>query len=261
MSLEAHAITVGYDDRPIIENVSIAIAPGEVVGLCGPSGAGKTTLARALTGLIPVNAGRVTLDAEGASVERQIVGGATRATGDAARATSDAGRTPIETRRGRMTGAVTMLFQSPRRSCSPRQTLGRLIAEPLAGRRSGKLSADDVRAQTDALCREVGLTSDLLGRLPAAVSDGQLQKAALARALATDPAYLICDEATSMLDALTTASVIAVLRRRVAHGLGILAISHDRELLAAWADPVLELTPEGLRHSGGGQPRSSAATA
>lgn len=202
MTLVAEQVVVAHDGRRVLDGVSITVEPGQTVGLRGPSGVGKSTLARALCGLLPVQSGSISCD----------------------------GAPPG--RRGRMDGRVGMLFQSPRRSCSPRMRLGELIAEPLRTRD---------RARVRALAREAGLTDDLLGRLPAEVSDGQLQRAALARALAAEPRYLICDEATAMLDALTTASVVQVLRRRADEGLGVLAISHDAELLSAWADHVVEL--------------------
>lgn len=216
MSLTAKDVHVSFDGRPVLRGVSMSIVPGQTVGLFGPSGVGKSTLARVLAGLLRPDSGSVTCDDE-----------------------------PVWARRGRLTGRVAMLFQSPRRSCSSRQRLGELIAEPLALRGMPQGQRAERVAQ---LAREAGLTDDLLGRLPAEVSDGQLQRAALARALAIEPRYLICDEATAMLDALTTASVVGVLSRQAQAGLGVLAISHDQELLAAWADRVEELCTE-MRHN------------
>ncbi|GAB2482364.1 hypothetical protein GCM10027030_15630 [Luteococcus sediminum] len=204
MSLTARDVTVAFDGRTVLHGVSLTVDPGQTVGLRGPSGVGKTTLARALAGLVPVQDGQVSCD----------------------------GRAPAP--RGRMDGNIAMLFQSPRRSCSPRMRLRQVIAETLPRRA-------DVDDQLHRLAAEVGLTDDLLDRLPDEVSDGQLQRAALARALAARPRYLICDEATAMLDSVTTAQVVQVLRRRAADGLGVLAISHDEKLLSAWADRVVEL--------------------
>lgn len=126
-----------------------------------------------------------------------------------------------------------MLFQSPRAATDPRYTLARIIGQPadIAGR------AVDI----EELAAEVGLTADLLTRRPHQVSDGQLQRAALARSLAQQPRYLICDEATAMLDAATTATVAHILSALADTGVGVLAVSHDRPLLAAWADETVDV--------------------
>jgi len=122
-----------------------------------------------------------------------------------------------------------MLFQSPRNAVTARWTLGRIIAEPLRARRG---RADTVHATA----QRVGLTDDLLARRPHQVSDGQLQRACLARALVQRPRYLICDEMTAMLDLATTAALTSVITEETRGGLGVLVISHHHGLLAAWAD-------------------------
>ena len=101
-------------------------------------------------------------------------------------------------------GTVSMLFQSPRASTDPRQTLASIIGQP------GDIASRSI--DVAALAAEVGLTPDLLSRRPHQVSDGQLQRACLARSLAQQPKYLICDEATAMLDAATTAHAHSVDR-------------------------------------------------
>lgn len=229
-ALRAHRITAGYGreggprrgwaDRPsrpgglvVLRDVSLDVPAGAVTGLGGPSGAGKTTLARVLTGLLVPRQGRVTVDGA-----------------------------PLPTRRGRMSSDVLMLFQSPRRSCDPRRTLRQIVAEPLAIRAPGvRRSAEAEWERVREVGARVGLTDELLERLPAEVSLGQLQRAALARVLLARPRYLVCDEATAMLDAATTASVVGVLREEVARGMGVLAISHDAELLRVWADTVHDI--------------------
>jgi peptide/nickel transport system ATP-binding protein len=91
------------------------------------------------------------------------------------------------------------------------------------------------------LARTAGLTGDLLGRRPHEVSDGQLQRACLARALVLRPRWLVCDEMTAMLDASTTAALVAVVEAyRREHGAGLLAVGHDRVLLERWCDRTVE---------------------
>ncbi len=123
-----------------------------------------------------------------------------------------------------------MLFQSPRRACDPRLTLRRTIA--ICARAA--VDWDDVCARAD-------LPIGLLDRLPAQVSDGQLQRAALARALVAEPRHLICDEFTSALDPAATAAVVASIRRTADSGTGVLLISHDVPLVEACCDRVLQV--------------------
>ncbi|MPV49692.1 ATP-binding cassette domain-containing protein [Pseudactinotalea sp. HY160] len=218
MALVAADVGFRYDAGGpwVLEAVSLRVEPGTVVGLRGPSGAGKTTLTRILTGLRMPGSGRVTVDG-----------------------------VAVATRRGRMDGRVGLVHQSPRTATDPRRRLERIITEPIrhgAGRAGRAGSADRTdRVTAAALARRAGLTEDLLDRLPGQVSEGQLQRACLARSLAAAPDYLICDEPTAMLDAAATATIAHLLRGLAAAGTGVLVVSHDRLLLGAFADRVLEL--------------------
>ena len=205
--LRASNAWFSYGSRVILRNVTVAVPAAGLIGLSGPSGSGKTTLGRLLAGLIPAAEGTVTCN------------------GQAVR--------PLRKGRG-----TAMLFQSPRASCSPRLTLRRVIAEGVRG-----APRNETAARVAELADRVQLTTDLLDRYPREVSDGQLQRACLARALAAEPLYLICDEATAMLDAATTASLVRVINTEVeARGMGVLALSHDRMLLDAWCTSVNSLS-------------------
>ncbi|WP_329191656.1 ABC transporter ATP-binding protein [Streptomyces sp. NBC_01435] len=207
--LELTRVTAGYDRRePVVREVSLSLAPGESLGLLGPSGCGKSTLARVAALLHRPYAGTVVLDGEPVRGWRH--------------------RAPRAQRT-----AVGVVFQQPRLSADPRLTLRELIAQPLraTGRRA------EVAARVAALAPAVGLTPELLERRPHEVSDGQLQRACLARALVLRPRWLICDEMTAMLDASTTAALVAVVESyRRESGAGLLAVGHDQVLLERWCD-------------------------
>lgn len=209
--LTAQGITAGYRD-PVITNVNLTIHSGQTIGLAGPSGSGKSTLARVLALLHKPFTGTVHLNGQPVTGYRH--------------------RAPRELRT-----SIGVLFQQPRLSVDPRTTLRTTIAEPL--RANGKPD------RVDELADLVMLTPDLLARRPHEVSDGQLQRACLARALALNPNYLICDEMTTMLDASTTAALVTVIRDyQQRTGAGVLAISHDTTLLNHWADETATLGRE-----------------
>lgn len=222
--LELHSITAGYDrSRPVVRDVTLRIADGEAVGLLGPSGCGKSTLARVAALLHRPDAGTVVLDGAPVSGYRH------RAT--------PAQRT-----------AYGVVFQQPRLSADPRLRLADLITEPLraTGRRTG------IPTRLAELAPTVGLSDDLLSRRPHEVSDGQLQRACLARALILRPRWLICDEMTAMLDASTTAALVAVVEEyRRDSGAGLLAVGHDRALLERWCDRTVGWAELGSSGTGG----------
>ncbi|MHB9756114.1 ABC transporter ATP-binding protein [Streptomyces sp. BYX5S] len=209
--LELHSVTAGYDRRaPVLRDVSLTLRPGESVGLLGPSGCGKSTLARVAALLHAPDAGRVVVDGAPARGWRH--------------------RAPRAQRT-----AFGVVFQQPRLSADPRLRLADLIAEPL--RANGAARTARVRELADT----VGLGPDLLPRRPHEVSDGQLQRACLARALTLRPRWLICDEMTAMLDASTTAALVGVVEDyRRESGAGLLAVGHDRVLLERWCERTVE---------------------
>ncbi|MFE6337547.1 ABC transporter ATP-binding protein [Streptomyces sp. NPDC057798] len=210
--LDLHDITAGYDRRtPVVRGAAVTVAPSEAVGLLGPSGCGKSTLARVAALLHRPDTGTVTLDGEPVRRWRH--------------------RAPRAQRT-----AIGVVFQQPRLSADPRLPLTDLIAEPL---RANGLRRQ-VPERVAELASTVGLTPDLLRRRPHEVSDGQLQRACLARALVLRPRWLICDEMTAMLDASTTAALVAAVEEyRASSGAGLLAVGHDQVLLNRWCDRTL----------------------
>ena len=211
--LELRSITAGYArNAPVVRDVSLTVAPGESVGLLGPSGCGKSTLARVAALLHRPDSGTLLLDGEPVRRWRH--------------------RAPREKRT-----AFGVVFQQARLSADPRLPLTDLIAEPL--RATGR--GDEAPVRIAELAPVVGLTPDLLTRRPHEVSDGQLQRACLARALVLRPRLLVCDEMTAMLDASTAAALVAAVEDyRAATGAALLAVGHDRTLLRRWCDRTVE---------------------
>lgn len=136
-------------------------------------------------------------------------------------------------------GRVAMLFQSARRACDPRLTL----------RRTVEICAANESVDWADLCARADFPIGLLDRFPAQVSDGQLQRAAIARALAGEPGYLLCDEMTAALDPATTAAVAATVRRAADDGAGVLFISHNVPLVDALCDRTLLVRDAGVTSS------------
>lgn len=211
--LELLSLTAGYDRcAPVVRDVTLTLAPGEAVGLLGPSGCGKSTLARVAALLHRPDSGRVVIDGAPARGYRH--------------------RAPRAQRT-----AFGVVFQQPRQSGDPRLRLVDLIAEPLRATGRPEGAADKAAETAD----RVGLGTDLLGRRPHEVSDGQLQRACLARALILRPRYLVCDEMTAMLDASTTAALVGVVEEyRRETGAALLAVGHDRVLLDRWCDRTVD---------------------
>jgi len=201
--------------RPVqaVSGVSLAVGRGEAVGLVGESGSGKSTVGRLVLGLLPASAGRVLLDGT-----------------DIAEA---AGR---RARRRRM----QLVFQDPHASLDPRRRAGAQVADGLAIH--GLAAPSALRAETEALLVQVGLTPAHADRYPHEFSGGQRQRIGIARALATRPDFLVADEAVSALDMSVQAQILALfadLRTRL--GIGMLFISHDLQVVRSLCDRVVVL--------------------
>lgn len=212
--LRGVGLTHRFGDRgrahTVFSGLDIHIAAGELVGLVGPSGVGKSTLARLLCGHLAPTGGTVLIDG-----------------------------VAVSTRRGRMRRDIALIGQNPREATDPRWTLRRIIAEP--GAVAGRCDADGRHEEVDRAADRCFVEPALLDRHPHEVSAGQLQRACVARALVQRPRFLVCDEPTSMLDPITTAGIMNVVRDHVRRGAGALLISHDHRLVGACAHRVLAL--------------------
>ena len=190
-------------DRPILDRVSLDIAPGDTIGLVGESGSGKTTLLRLLLGLERPTSGSITFDGA-----------------------------PLDPRNGAFMRdfrrQAQVVFQDPYSSLDPRQTLASIVAEPL---RSLKIPGDHTKLVADAIAA-VGLEPDVGTRFPHQFSGGQRQRIAIARAIVPGPKLLLADEAVSALD-LTTRTRIVDLLARLSRDMSLLFVSHDIGVVAA----------------------------
>ena len=196
-------------------DVTLAVRPGETVGIVGESGSGKSTVARCIARLIDPSSGDIFAD--GRSVAH--------ATG---RALSPFRRT------------VQVIFQDPYRSLNPRQTVGASIVE---GPVNFGTPHDQAWARAEELMHLVRLSPDALRRYPSEFSGGQRQRISIARALACEPKVLIADEAVSALDVSVQAQILRLLdeiQQRLK--IGILFITHDLRVASQICDSVLVMS-------------------
>ncbi|GAC67364.1 ABC transporter ATP-binding protein [Gordonia soli] len=200
-------LTVRLGETTVLSGVDVTVEPGSVTGVVGASGTGKTTLIRAVAGLVPIMSGSIRYDGRA--------------------------RPP--------TGSLAVLAQHARLVCNPRWTLRRIIAEPASVRRTDGRRGPGRPLAIESIASRVGLAEELLDRRPAQVSDGQLQRACLARTLVQRPDHLLCDEPTAMLDPIAARDVIGLLDEMVDEGVGVLLVTHQRRLLEPRARSIVDL--------------------
>jgi peptide/nickel transport system ATP-binding protein len=217
--LSIENLSVSIHGAPILREVSMKVAPGQVVGVVGESGSGKSMTACSVMGLLPSGAratGRVLLE----------------------------GRNLLTTPEREMCairgGRIGMVFQEPMTALNPVQTIGAQVAETVLIHGAGS------RAQAMARAREVldrvGLPAAQfpLSRYPHELSGGQRQRVVIAMAIALRPGLLIADEPTTALDVTTQARILALLKRLVAEdGMGLMLITHDLGVVADMADELV----------------------
>jgi oligopeptide/dipeptide ABC transporter ATP-binding protein len=195
-----------------VDGISLAIRPGEVVGLVGESGCGKSTLGRVLAGIHPESSG--TLYWEGQDMKSL---------------------SPAQLRQARL--SAQLIFQDPMSSLNPRKTVAQAIGEaPVA---HGLVKRADAGAMVAELMGRVGLDPSYARRYPHQFSGGQRQRIGIARALAVKPRFLVCDESVSALDVSIQAQILNLfMDLRAELGLTYLFISHDLGVVKHISDRV-----------------------
>ena len=195
-----------------VDGVSLEIAPGEVLGLVGESGCGKSSLARLAVRITTPDSGRIELD--GVDI-------------------TTLGRGQMRPHRPKM----QMIFQDPFASLNPRTSVARIIEEPLIVH--GRGDRAERRERVHWLMSKVGLSIESGARLPHEFSGGQRQRIGIARALALSPKLIVCDEPVSALDVSIRAQVINLLAAlRDEFNIGYLFISHDLSVVEHVADRI-----------------------
>jgi peptide/nickel transport system ATP-binding protein len=198
----------------VIEDVSLAVAPGEILGLVGESGSGKTTLARCIAGLHSTYSGDIAY--RGRLLER------------GSRARDDNARREIQ-----------YVFQSPYNSLNPRKTIGQIVGQPVLHFYS--MRGGEARRRVIEVLESVQLSSTVLDRYPHQLSGGERQRVAIARALAAEAKLLLADEPTARLDEANALAVGALFGRYARErGAAVVCGTHD-PLVVAEADDVLAL--------------------
>lgn len=202
-----------HSRKPVLDKIDLEIRRGEIVGLIGPSGIGKSTLARCIMGICAPDSGEV--------IVREGV-------------------------------RMQMIFQDSAAAFNPHMTIAEIIAEPLVlqarrQRRIGteavcKLNKAALRERVLAVMQQVELEPELAVRHPYDLSGGQRQRAAIARALMTEPDLILCDEPISSLDVSLQADIIHLLKKlQEGHGLSLLVISHDLPMVEHISDRIVKL--------------------
>jgi oligopeptide/dipeptide ABC transporter ATP-binding protein len=232
-------LTVAFPARAgageVVRDVSLAIGPGERVGLVGESGSGKSLTARAIMRLVPPP-GRVTSGTV-------LLGGTVLS--DSTRAGPKVAPTSWRGTR------IAMITQDPLSSLNPLVRIGTQITEMLRYHRG--LRRAEARAKAEELLRSVGIPDPArtMTRYPAVLSGGMRQRVALAIAISCDPQLLIADEPTTALDVTVQAQVLTLLERMTAqHGSAVLLISHDLGVVGTFCDRLLVMYAGRIVESG-----------
>ena len=221
-ALQVRNVTAGYGRNldgttkfVALHDVNMTVEKGKVVGIIGESGCGKSTLARVIAGLLPAGQGEVLL--EGKKLSPNV-----------------SGRTRTDLQ------MVQFVFQMADTALNPKQRISEIIGRPLQFYRG--IGGSQQREEVRKILELVELPRGFANRFPGELSGGQKQRVNLARALASKPEILLCDEVTSALDTIVGANVIKLLRNlRDKTGVSIVFISHDLSTVANFADEIVVL--------------------
>jgi peptide/nickel transport system ATP-binding protein len=207
-------VTAAYGKVPVLHDVSFDIHAGRTVAVVGESGSGKSTTARCITGLLPPSQGQILADGE---------------------------MLPLDYRkRNRMQlRQAQMIYQMADTALNPRKTIGELIGRPVQFYLG--LTGAEKRRRVDELLAQIELEpTQYIDRLPSELSGGQKQRVGIARALAAEPKFIICDEVTSALDQLVAEGILKLLAQLQDDlGLSYMFITHDLATVRAIADEVV----------------------
>lgn len=215
-----------------VNDISFEVYPGETLGLVGESGCGKSTLARALLQLIPIASGQVFF--EGQEITPPVKSSSASQWMANYRLQKEYDRKLRWLRRD-----LQIIFQDPFSSLDPRLSVGEAVMEPMVIHRFGK-NQKEQRDRAAYLLDRVGLNPDFMRRYPHEFSGGQRQRICIARALALNPKFIICDESVSALDVSVQAQVLNLLKElQTEFGLTYIFISHDLSVVKFMSDRAI----------------------
>lgn len=211
--LEIKNCCKSFGNQTVLQDVSLNIPDGSIIGMSGASGIGKSTLAKILCGVTAPDAGAVFLDGKLLVSPKEA----------------------YDRKRGL---AIQMVYQQPYATLDPLQKIGAGLRELISYHRLTKNRQETEKLIADILA-QMQLPDKILAHLPRQISGGEAQRVALARCLLLSPKLLILDEATSMLDVSTQANLLALVKAQMVSGGGsVLFISHDRALTDFYCDTV-----------------------